>query len=176
MTVYVYIWTKLDVFFLSKLSPVWPTSQRDWSIGGCLSKPSETLKSHTYISFFYYSDPSGDQKNRYVYKVALWIQESCRSFVLIHPDKTILSIPFEKWRTGILWNHRRSQETMYHMLLKFYCFIHLFGDFFMPACSSCSLLCCFIYRNVTFTSLQKCKESRVSYSDWNKMLYNSKLV
>lgn len=66
-------------------------------------------------------------------KVVCWIQESCRSFVLIHPDITVLSIPFEKERSGILRNHRRSHETKYHMLLNSYCTSHLLVDIVMAA-------------------------------------------
>ena len=128
---------------------------KDWSNEGYLSTPSATLKwnIHPFFLIFFLSfldiDTSGDQNTRHVYKVAHWIQESCRTFVLIHPDITILSIPFEKRRTGILWNHSRSQETMYHMSLKFYCFTHLFVVFFKSACSSCSPSCCYSYRTVT---------------------------
>lgn len=145
-----------ETFIWRILTPVWPATQ---TIGlmrvvcQIYKQDQKWNMSHIFliffISFFLDMDTSGDQNTRYVYKVAYWIQKSCRSFVLIHPDITILSIPFENWRTGILWNHRRSQETMYHMSLRFYCFTHLFVDFFMSACSSCSLLCCYSYRTVT---------------------------
>lgn len=128
---------------------------------------------HFFI-FFLDKDTSRDQNTRYVYKVAYWIQESCRSFVLIHLDVTISSIPFEKLRTGILWNHRRSQETMYYMSLKFCCFIHLLAGFFMLTSSSCCLFCFCSYRTMIWNQKSAKVQDKAEFSAFIPVTHDSK--
>lgn len=141
--------TPSDVFWLCTTCDSKPRPNE-----GCLLNLSKTFKWNIsprqhVLSFSLDKDTSGDENSRYVYTVAAWIQESCWSFVLIHPDKTSLSIPFENRGTGIFWNHTRSQECEYHALLKFYCFIHLFCD-----CLSCQAAPAVPGSAVRFTGLQ----------------------
>lgn len=139
---------------LCSLTPVWPETEKT-GLMRVVCRIYKQQWNRTHSHFFQTLIQEEIKTLGMSMNTAQWIQESCRSFVLIHPDITILSIPFENGKSGILWNHRRSQDTLYHMSLKFYCFTHLLVDFFLSACSSCSLLCCYSYRTVTWNLKSK---------------------